>query len=62
MNYFNVKSYIRLIGGITDEKGVPKMTDDDKNKILNTYKNPHIKFYLLIKFKFGAGSKILALF
>lgn len=29
MNYFTVKSYIRLVGGVCDEKGVPKMTPEE---------------------------------
>jgi hypothetical protein len=29
MNYFTVKCYIRLLGNITDERGVPKMTPEE---------------------------------
>jgi len=31
MNYFNVKSYIRLIGGIINEDGKPKLTPEQIN-------------------------------
>lgn len=31
MNYFNVKSYIRLIGGIINDDGKPKLTPEQIN-------------------------------